>query len=205
MGFIPEITCRHCGQKYSALHLRCPHCGTRHVKQSTRSAATTASAVSGSEANKRLNSNTQWQFIFGCILVAAVIVAVIVLITASLKPNEPVTPVDPSPLPTVVVTTPPPPTPSPTPTPIPVTSVSITFLGDAIQEFTQRTTWAPIDLDAEVYPLEALTENTVTWRSSDEAVCTVDQDGVVTGVGSGRCEIIAECGGVAASVKVLVP
>ena len=131
--------------------------------------------------------------------------AVIVLIAASLKPAGPVTPVDPTPLPTVIVTPTPTPTPPPTPTPIPVTSVSITFLGDAIQEFTQRTTWAPIDLDAEVYPLEALTDNTVAWRSSDEAVCTVDDDGIVTAVGSGTCEIIAECGGVAASVKVLVP
>ena len=27
MGFIPEITCRRCGNKYSAIHSRCPSCG----------------------------------------------------------------------------------------------------------------------------------------------------------------------------------
>ena len=28
MGFIPETTCRRCGQKYSGLRNRCPNCGT---------------------------------------------------------------------------------------------------------------------------------------------------------------------------------
>ena len=29
MGFIPEITCRRCGNKYSAIHSRCPSCGAQ--------------------------------------------------------------------------------------------------------------------------------------------------------------------------------
>ena len=29
MGFIPEITCRRCGNKYSAIRGRCPSCGAR--------------------------------------------------------------------------------------------------------------------------------------------------------------------------------
>ena len=28
MGFIPQITCRHCGKKFSGIYNRCPHCGT---------------------------------------------------------------------------------------------------------------------------------------------------------------------------------
>ena len=205
MGFIPQITCRHCGNKYSAIHSRCPSCGTRRVQQTTRSTQTTAGTRPGTAANARANSNTRWQFIFGCILILAVIIAVIILISASIGGNskEPVeTP------PMVEVTTPPPTTPPPTPSPEPtiaVTSVTITFLGDPVSEFTQRTDWSPIDLNADVYPTAALTTAELTWRSSNDAVCTVDADGIVTAVGSGKCEIIAECGGIAASCNVLVP
>lgn len=203
MGFIPEITCRHCGKKFSAIHNRCPNCGTRRIKQTNRSTPTTASAKSGTAAYARANTNAKWQFIFGCILVAAVILAVIVLITSSLGPAKPVE----TPEPSIEVTTPPPtpvPTDPPTPT-IPVTSVAITFLGSPVTEFTQRVEWAPIDLNADVYPTDALTTATVKWRSSDESVATVDVDGIVTAVGSGECEIIAECGGVATKCNVLVP
>ena len=207
MGFIPQITCRHCGNKYSAIHSRCPSCGTRRVKQTAHSAPTTASFQPGTAAAARANSNIRWQFIFGCILIIAVIVAVIILITASLEPSgKNKTPIETPPL--VEVTTPPPTTPPPTPSPeptVPVTSVTITFLGDPIKEFTQRVDWAPIDLNAEVYPTDALATATVEWRSTDEAVCTVDADGVVTAVGSGRCEIVAECGGIATSCAVAVP
>lgn len=206
MGFIPQITCRHCGKKFSAIHSRCPSCGTRRVKQTTRAVSTTASVQPGTAANTRAKSNTQWQFIFGCILVVAVIVAVIVLITASLRPREPEQPVETPPL--VEVTTPPPTAPPPTTSPSPtvaVTSVSITFLGSPLTEFTQRLDWGTIQLGADVYPTDALATASVEWRSSNEEVCTVDQTGVVTPVASGRCEIIAECGGVAAKCNVLVP
>ena len=84
MGFIPQITCRHCGNQYMGILNRCPHCGTRRVKSSGRAAGTTTAASKGSAAAARLNINAQWQFIFGCIIVIAVIIAVIVLITASL-------------------------------------------------------------------------------------------------------------------------
>ena len=44
MSFIPEITCRSCGKKFSALRGRCPHCGTRHVKQTMRTTPATATS-----------------------------------------------------------------------------------------------------------------------------------------------------------------
>lgn len=207
MGFIPQITCRHCGKKFSALHSRCPHCGTRHVKQTSRTTPTTASVKTGTAAASRADTNTRWQFIFGCILVVAVIVAVIVLISASLGPREPAQPAVTTPPPVEVTT--PPPTPSPTPTPeptVPVTSVTITFLNSPVGEsFTQRIEWAPIQLGADVYPTEALETAKVVWRSSDKDICSVDETGLVTALSSGKCEIIAECGGVAAHVNVLVP
>ncbi len=208
MGFIPEITCRHCGNKYSAVHGRCPKCGTPR-KQTSRPAEDGAdSAASGRTGSGKtaplFNSNTKWQFIFGCILVLLVIIAVIVLISASLGP--PAKPVE-TPEPTVEVTTPPPTTPPPTTPPptIPVTSVSITFLGSPLKEFTQRITADPLQLKADVYPVEALTTAKLEWRSSDESIITVDETGLVTAVGTGWAEIIAECGGVAASCKVWVP
>ena len=224
MGFIPEITCRRCGNKYSAIHSRCPSCGAPR-KQPTASARPAAGAsgapaqdqtgapaarpssgkASGGKAAALFNSNTKWQFIFGCILIVLVIVAVIVLISASLGPaSKPV----PTPTPTVEVTPPPTPSPTPTPTPeptIPVTSISITFLGSPLKEFTQRIGADPLQLKAEVYPVEAVTTAKLEWRSSDESIITVDETGLVTAVGPGWAEVIAECGGVAASCKVWVP
>ena len=47
-----------------------------------------------------------------------------------------------------------------------------------------------IQLTANVYPLNA-TDKTVMWSSSDAAVATVDQNGVVTGVSTGSATITA--------------
>ena len=44
MGFIPEITCRHCGTKYSAIHSRCPSCGTPRKQTADRAPAPAAAA-----------------------------------------------------------------------------------------------------------------------------------------------------------------
>ena len=225
MGFIPEITCRRCGNKYSAIHSRCPSCGAPRKQPDTRPAAGASAdapeqagepaarpaarpasgKTAGGKAAALFNSNTKWQFIFGCILIVLVIVAVIVLISASLGPAS--KPVE-TPEPTVEVTPPPTPSPTPTPTPeptIPVTSISITFLGSPLKEFTQRIGADPLQLKAEVYPVEAVTTAKLDWRSSDDSIITVDETGLVTAVGPGWAEVIAECGGVAASCKVWVP
>lgn len=222
MGFIPQITCRHCGKKFSGLHKRCPHCGavrntqngTPHPQSAkTAAPAKSAAAASGKKSTAGMaaslfNSNTRWQFLFGCVLIVLVIVAVIVLISASLSRGENVDPVETPNLPPVEVTTPPPATPSPTPTPeptVPVASISVTFLGSPIKEFTQRVGSPDIQLKAEVYPVEAAATAKLQWRSTDEGIVTVDETGLVTAVGPGWAEVIAECGGVAVSVKVWVP
>ena len=221
MGFIPQITCRHCGKKFSGLHKRCPHCGAVRNAQSSTSRpqsakaaapAQSAAASSGKKpasgmAASLFNSNTRWQFLFGCVLIVLVIVAVIVLISASLKKEEVVDPVTTPELPPVQVTTPPPTppvTPSPEPT-VPVASISVTFLGSPIKEFTQRVGSPDIQLKAEIYPVEAMATAKVEWRSVDESVATVSDTGLVTAVGPGWGEIVAECGGMAASCKVWVP
>lgn len=205
MGFVPQITCRSCGTKFSALRGRCPKCGARHVKQTGRTSPAAPAAPGAAEARPRPASgaaaaNGRWQLIFGAILIVAVIAAVIILIVASGNPPE-APPVE-IPSPSVRVTTPPPTTPPPTtPPPAPSTTVTglvITYGGAplAFDPFTQSLS-SPIQLGVTVYPTEALAEYTVEWRCSDESVATVDENGLVTPVAIGECEIIAECGGVA--------
>lgn len=280
MGFIPQITCRHCGNKFSGIYNRCPHCGTRRVKQSSRATSTTTAAQKGSAAAAREGTNTQMQFIFGCVLVVALIAAVIILISASLGGGKsgrldiegtvtwddaaggirPTTvtvnllangqKVDSadvtegedgswtysfekldkygeddqeikytvgvsaisgytstvsgynitiSHVPPVVET------PEPVETPVP-----------AISSIEVRTSWGStldddqfsmsigdqVDLNANTFPVEV--EVTVQWRSTDESICTVDENGVVTGVGSGWGSVIAYVGEVEMEILVLV-
>lgn len=44
----------------------------------------------------------------------------------------------------------------------------------------------------------------VKWRSTDEAVCTVDQKGVVTGVAEGTCQVVAEANGTQEALTIHV-
>lgn len=44
----------------------------------------------------------------------------------------------------------------------------------------------------------------ITWQSSDEAVAAVDENGTVTAVGKGECEVTASVNGVEAKTKVTV-
>lgn len=205
MGFVPEITCRHCGAKYSALHQRCPQCGTRRVKRSSRTPATSASVREGTAAAARAGSNTQFQFIFGIVLIVAVIVAVIVLISAGINAPSDIpdrtTPSMDIPTTPQIAATPTitlPPTPSPTPA---VSSIAVTFLNNPLTAGEFSCYIGDVtDLDATVYPMElgAVAE----WMSTDESICTVDADGKVTAVGSGVAKVIASCGAV--SVEIIV-
>ena len=85
MKIIPEVKCRRCGESFSSLRSTCPNCGTRRVAQSARTPAATPSANAGTAAYERANVNTRWQMIFGLILVAAVILAVIVMVSTGLN------------------------------------------------------------------------------------------------------------------------
>ena len=44
----------------------------------------------------------------------------------------------------------------------------------------------------------------ITWQSSDEEIATVDENGTVTAVGKGECEVTASVNGVEAKTKVTV-
>lgn len=280
MGFIPQISCRHCGNTYMGIFNRCPHCGTRRARQTGRAAATTTAASKGSAANARLNINAQWQFIFGCVLVVAVIAAVIILVSASLgggekidvegavvwsldagdtqpeaitvnltangqavesvsvsadksgtwaysfkkldkyddedkeisyavsanaisgkvisssgynllistEQPEPIVPDEPE---------------EPVSTPNPnIHSVIINFLGTDLKEEFTLFSDEPLDLDAVAYPVDE--ECTIMWKSTDESIFTVDEDGVCTPVSNGWAKVVAYVGDVKHEINVRV-
>ena len=60
-----------------------------------------------------------------------------------------------------------------------------------------------IEITATVSP-DNVTNPNLVWQSSDEAVATVSQDGVVTAVGPGSCDITATCGKTVGTCQVTV-
>ena len=110
------------------------------------------------------------------------------------------------------------PTPSPSPDPTPeasptpvIESMAIAFLNNNVRDHSLTLTNAGelvIDLDLNVFPNSD--ELTVTWRSSNEKILTVDDRGIVTVVGASpnitvHATIIAECGGLQDYVTIYVP
>ena len=200
MGLLKKTICPKCGEEYSVLRADCPYCGTRQQKPSARTPQSSDAMRKGTTASARAEVNTRWQMIFGLCLVAAVIVAVIVLITTTINGDYQIAAAAPSAEETLTPT----PTPTATPTPTPaVESITITFLGQVIENSQFSTNVGnTTQLGATVYPLDV--EGAVEWSSSDESILTVDQNGLVTAVGSGWASVVARCYGAASECKVLV-
>ena len=204
MDLIPRVQCRKCGTEYSVLQSRCPKCGTRKVKQTQRMPGTTAGTVSGTYASDQAQANAKWQMTFAAILVVAVILAMIVLISTSLHTEPGAGKTTPVPIVSESPDATPTPTPTPMPTPTPtITSLTIKFNGSQVTEFTSPS-GNQVQLTAEAYPLlENGQQAEVTWTSSNEAVCTVDENGLVTGQGgSGAATVTATCYGMTATCTV---
>ena len=206
MGFIPQITCRRCGCRYSALRHRCPSCGTRRVQQSGRIPGTTPSAVKGTPANERAADNRKWQLIFGAILLLAVIIAMIVMISVSLKDADgPDKPFQTPPPATAEPTPPPAPTPTPTPTPE-VSKITIYWYTEERTEFTANV-GDQTPLNASVYPLDIDVSN-IKWSTSDDTILNLNttsgKDVTVTGLRSGWVTLYAECFGVKAECRIYI-
>lgn len=220
MGFIPETTCRRCGQKYSGLRNRCPNCGTPRQNQPNRVPYTTASVTPNTAASRRAGADIRWQLIFGGILLIAVILAVVVLIAGgkdSGSNNRPSTTANPGSAQTLYSAADLP-TPSPSPDPTPEASptpsieqMAIAFLNNSVKDHSLTLTNAgelKIDLDLNIFPNQ---ENpAVVWRSSNEKILTVDDRGIVTVVGASpnitvHAVIIAEFGGLQDYVAIYVP
>ncbi len=176
MPMIPEVKCRRCGETFSSLRSRCPNCGTRRVTQSSRTPSPTPGTVKGTAAYERAETNTKWQIIFGLILVAAVVLAVIVMVTTSLEGadvKQQTTVITPPVVTEYVPQIEEPPTPPPTPTPT-VEGLRVMFFTTEIQ--TDFTIWVddPIDLTVQVMPL-TLQGLQVNWESSNPDILTVDK------------------------------
>lgn len=61
-----------------------------------------------------------------------------------------------------------------------------------------------IQLQVEKEPLDTTNTDSITWKSSNETVATVDENGLVTGVGNGKTTITASCAGFEATCDVTV-
>ena len=176
MSMVPEVKCRRCGETFSSLRSRCPNCGTRRVAQTTRTPGPTPGTVSGTAAYERAETNTKWQIIFGLILVAAVVLAVIVMVTTSLEGadvKQQTTSITPPVVTEYVPVIEAAPTPEPTPTPT-VEGLRVMFYTTEIA--TDFTLWVDddIDLTVQVMPL-TLQGLKVDWKSSNESILKVEK------------------------------
>ena len=176
MSMVPEVKCRRCGETFSSLRSRCPNCGTRRVAQSARTPAPTPGTVSGTAAYERAETNAKWQIIFGLILVAAVVLAVIVMVTTSLEGadvKQQTTSITPPVVTEYVPVIEAAPTPEPTPTPT-VEGLRVMFYTTEIQ--TDFTLWVDddIDLTVQVMPL-TLQGLKVDWKSSNPDILSVEK------------------------------
>lgn len=215
MGMIPQVKCRRCGATFSSMRNRCPSCGTRVVSQSSRSPGTTPGTIRGTAARERAETNTKWQIAFGLILVVAVILSVIVMVTASLEnidnSNIKVTATpafisDGAPIVEAA------PTPEPTPPPK-VESIKILYMNT--KDLTPENAWPTmhvgekININAVVYPMDILNP-VVEWSCSDTEgefmIMTVKDDGTVdlecTGSVRGGVTITATCNGTSQPIHI---
>ena len=84
---------------------------------------------------------------------------------------------------------------------IPVESVKIT---SKVTQLNNGINGGKITLTASVSPENATTDKTITWASDNEAVATVDENGVVTRVSDGKVTISAKAGEKTDSVEITV-
>lgn len=202
MGVSKNVICPGCGHEYPAFRSICPYCGARNETPSERAPRSSDAVRKGTAAARRAEDGARWQFIIGLCLIAAVIVAVVLLVTTTLSGSYDKSVVSPSPSPSASASPAPSPSPSPTPSPTPeVTSLTINFLGKQISEFATKA-GDQIHLTASVVPTDAA--SAAKWSSDKESVAKVDETGLVTGVGSGWATITLECYGKTATCKVWV-
>lgn len=200
MSFIPKTICERCHRQYPSTRAACPYCGERKKRAVDRSVPPADSAVRGTQANARSAESLNWQMLFGTVLVAAILTAVIAIVSvgvnsdmssSSTSEGDSVYSSDGVGIdaPMAAATAVPTATPEPTAVPTPeqqVNSVAITYLGTDMVGFTQYV-GDKVQLDVAFYPIN--NDLTPEWSSSDESVAVVDQTGLVELVGEGYCTI----------------
>lgn len=211
MAIVPRVTCRRCGRQFSGMRSRCPYCGTRRIKQSERVPAPTPGENAYTPAGQRASLNTRWQMIFGGILVAAVILAVIVLVSVSLNGQSDVEESD-TPVSALISSVPPTatPTPSPSPTATPtITSLNIYWGGSALADDTTwdlASTGTTLELTAQVWPSMDATalDGNLSWTVSDPSLASISTSGnsctVVFSGEAGSLTLTVTCFGLTDSV-----
>ena len=215
MGMIPQVKCRRCGATFSSMRSRCPNCGTRVVSQSSRSPGTTPGTIRGTAAHDRAETNTKWQMAFGLILVVAVILSVVVMVTASLEgmdnANVKVT-ATPALLSELAPQIEAAPTAEPTPMPK-VEAIKILYMNT--KDLTPENAWPTmhvgesININAVVYPMDILNP-VIEWSISDTEgtymTLTQKDDGTVdlmcTGSVSGGVKVTASCNGTSQTITI---
>lgn len=199
MGLLKKNICPHCGAEYSSMKGSCPKCGARKQSSSDRAACSTDSMSAGTTAGREAAADGRWQMIFGLCIIAAVIAAVIILITTTLGSGYDETKVSTPPSESVPVTdevvTP---TPTPTPT---VETLTVTFLGQESKGFTMSV-GQTVPLGTTHLPLEV--EGIVEWTSSNPEIASVDDTGLVTGVAAGSITITATLYNLSVQLPVIV-
>lgn len=202
MGVSKNVICPGCGHEYPAFRSVCPYCGARNETPSERAPRSSDAVRKGTAAAHRAEDGARWQFVIGLCLIAAVIVAVVLLVTTTLSGSYDKPVVSPSPSPSASAAPSPSPSPSPTSSPTPeVTSVTISFLGQQESEFATKA-GQTTQLKAAIVPADAA--DGAKWSSDKETVATVDDTGLVTAVGSGWATITLECYGKTATCRVWV-
>lgn len=214
MSIIPEVKCRRCGATFSSLRSVCPECGTRRVAQSGRTPSATPSTVQGTASYERAETNTKWQMIFGLILVAAVILAIIVMVSTTLNGADTQGSVKTTPTVDPNLMAPPsiepPPTVAPTNTPS-LEKLEMRCLGTKVMgdDWVDKNNYSPslrlnqdetINVTVAVYPVTvSVSPENIHWSVDDESVVEL------TPKEDGSCDVhilATKGGGVVLTVEV---
>lgn len=191
------IHCDICGEDYAATYKRCPFCeGIPPEEQEKRSKSGTRTNTRGGGYSKSTPKEMLITVVSLALIVAAACIVVSILMPL-ISNGEPVSSTVPSAAPTASAA----PTPSPSPA-IPADQTATGLVLDQ-EEFTISDKYPePVTIHVEFQP--AGSKGYVEWTSSDESVATVDENGVVTGVGKGEAIVTATLAGGAASAECLV-
>jgi len=219
MSIISEVKCARCDRKYSGVRSRCPYCGARRI---------------GSGKYSEEGDNSKGKMIIGILIMAVLVVAAGVLLFTAPNSNEaaatpPTVPETPETVdmpdelqntsmegigPSVSPSDDPEEDEDETPSPEPQTvqSITITYAGYYIDDFTEPV-GTKIPLKVRVEPVSMELEEPIIWTSSDTSVFAVVTDNtegtsaLVTIIGSGSqksATLTVSVGGVKAECIVRV-
>ena len=203
-----KIVCDVCGSTYSETEAQCPICGTakseaakpvvetnaedqaakggKFSRSNNRRNGTGSTRRSGAEKNKEEGnpSNVAMIIIVAVLLLAIVSVCVFIAVRLINRPNQP----DPNDSTPPVVQT------------IPCTGIELVGNPDSTLTFTDLTQTAQLTVMA--LPENTTDTVTYTYTSSDPAVITVDNTGLVTPVAEGTATVTIAYGSYTISVSV---